>query len=129
MKRNVALAASIVTTLGLASVAVANVATAPATPSARLSIELDVKPVEGQAGRFLVSSTVTDLESDAVIAKPQLMIAADKPARIETGAEGTWKLQISVAADPAAHKAAYDATFIREGQVVSKQRLSVSLGA
>lgn len=129
MKRNVALAASIVTTLGLASVAVANVATAPATPSARLSIELDVKPVEGQAGRFLVSSTVTDLESDAVIAKPQLMIAADKPARIETGAEGKWKLQISVAADPAGHKAAYDATFIREGQIVSKQRLSVSLGA
>ena len=127
MKKKAAIA-SVFAVLGIAAGAYAGIPV-PATPSARLGIEVDVKPVEGQAGRFMVMSTVTDLESNAVIAKPQLMIAADKPARIETGSEGKWKLQISVAADASSHKAAYEATFVREGQVVSKQRLSVSLGA
>jgi hypothetical protein len=123
------------TTLGLALTvlgaaafgAIANMPSPPPTPSARLSIELDVKPVEGQPGRFMVTSTVTDLENGSTIAKPQLMIASDKPARIETGSEGKWMLQISVTADGDSRKAAYDATFTREGKVVSKQRLSVNL--
>jgi hypothetical protein len=75
----------------------------------------------------MVISTVTDLENGATVAKPQLMIGADKPARIETGSEGKWMLQISVAADGNTRKAAYDATFTREGKVVSRQRLSVNL--
>src|SRR5262245_34614668 len=83
----------------------ADVPQPPRLPSASLGIEVDVKP-EGTPGRFVVSSVVTDLESNAVIAKPRLVIAADKPARIQTGAEGLWLLQISVSADGASRKAA-----------------------
>ena len=69
-------------------------------PSSSLGIDLDVKPVEGEPGRFLLTSVVTDLESNAVVAKPRLVIAANKPARIETGIEGKWMpAQITVTAD------------------------------
>jgi hypothetical protein len=114
---------------GVGAGAFANIPGPPPTPSARLSIDVDVKPIDGQPGRFMVSSTVTDLENNAIIGKPQLMIAAGKTARIETGAEGKWMLQISVTADGDARKAAYDATFTRDGQVVSKQRVSVNLNS
>ena len=107
--------------------AIANTSMVPAQPSARLGIEMDVKPAEGKPGQFIVSSTVTDLENNSVIAKPQLRIASDKPARIETGIEGKWMLQIVVTADSASRKASYEATYTREGQVVSRQRLAMNL--
>jgi len=126
MKKNTVAAVALMT-LGIAVAAFANVPTPPPTPSARLAIDVDVKPVDGQPGRFMVTSTVTDLENDAIVAKPKLLIAADKAAKIETGSEGKWMLQISVTADGATRKAAYDATFTREGKIVSKQRLTVNL--
>ena len=107
--------------------AVANMPGSPPTPSARLAIDLDVMPVSGTPGQFLVTSTVTDLETNSVIAKPRLTIAANKPARIETGNEGKWMLQIGVSADGDSRKAVYDATFTLQGKVVSKQRVSVNL--
>jgi hypothetical protein len=48
--------------LGIALIATGNPSMVPPTPSARLGIEMDVKPIEGKAGQFLVSWTVTDLE-------------------------------------------------------------------
>jgi len=124
MKKTVAaLSIAVIASLGLG--ATANMPGPPPTPSASLGIEVDVKPAEG--GKFLVSSVVTDLESGAVIAKPRLTVAANKPARIETGNEGKWMLQISVTADGASRKATYDASFTREGKLVSKQRVSVNL--
>ena len=62
-----------------------------------------------------------------MIAKPRLTIAANKPARIEAGNEGKWMLRISVSADGASRKADYDASFTREGKLVSRQRVSVNL--
>ena len=41
--------------------------------------------------------------------------------------KGKWMLRISVAADGASRKADYDASFTREGKLVSKQRVSVNL--
>src|SRR6187549_2829637 len=79
--------------------ATANMPAPPPTPSASLGIEVEVKPNEGTPGQFVVSSVVTDLESGAVIAKPRLVVAANKPARIETGNAGKWALQIGVMAD------------------------------
>ena len=112
---------------GLAFTAIANIPTPLPTPSASLGIEIDVQPVDGTPGQFMVSSVVTDLESHAVIAKPRLTIAANQPATIETGNEGKWKLRISVTADGASRKADYDASFTREGKLVSHQRVSVRL--
>ena len=101
----------------------------PATPSARLGIEMDLQPVDGKAGQFVVSSVVTDLENGAVLAKPRLVVASEKPARIETRVEGKWMLQIAVTADASSRKATYEATFTREGQVVSRQRLALNLNS
>lgn len=112
---------------GLNLGAAADVPTPNATPSSSLGIEVDVKPNEGTSGQYWVNSVVTDLESGAVIAKPRLLIAANKPARIEAGAAGKWMLEISVLADGASHMATYNASFTREGKLVSKQRVSVKL--
>ena len=120
-----AVAVAVLAALGLG--AIANMPGPPPTPSASLGIELDVKPVAGSPGVFMVSSVVTDLESNTIIAKPRLTVAANKPARIETGNEGKWMLRISVSADGASRKADYDASFTREGKLVSKQRVSVNL--
>lgn len=120
-----AIAVAVLAGLGLG--ATANMPRPPPTPSASLGIEVDVKPVAGSPGHFSVSSVVTDLESNTVIAKPRLTIAANKPARIETGNEGKWMLRINVTADGATRKANYDASFTREGKLVSKQRVSVNL--
>ena len=127
MKTNVraALAAAVLAGLGLG--AAANMPGPPPTPSAALGIEIDVKPVAGTHGQFVVSSVVTDLENDAVIAKPRLLIAAGKPARIETGNEGKWQLRISVTADGVSRKADYEANFTRAGKLVSRQRVTVNL--
>jgi hypothetical protein len=112
---------------GLGLAATASMPGPPATPSAALGIEVDVKPAEGTPGQFMVSSVVTDLENGAVIAKPRLLVAANKPARIETGNGAKWALQISVVADGPSRKATYDASFTRGGKLVSKQRVSVNL--
>jgi hypothetical protein len=126
--KNVIRVAGVLAVVGaLSSFAVANAPGPIPTPSSRLSIEMDVVPVKGQPGRFLVSSTILDLERNEVVGKPRLVIGSDKPARIETGADGKWMLQISVAADGGSRKAAYEATFTREGITVSKQRLTVDL--
>jgi hypothetical protein len=126
MKKTVA-ALSVVVLAGLGLAATANMPGPPPTPSASIGIEVDVKPAEGASGRFVVSSVVTDLENGAVIAKPRLIVGANKPARIETGNAGKWMLEISVVADGASRKATYDASFTREGKLVSKQRVSVNL--
>ena len=97
--------------------------------SSRVSIDVDVTPAANQPGRFVVTSTILDLESGEVVAKPRLIIGSENPARIETGNEGKWMLQISVAANGASRKAAYEATFSREGVVVSRQRLALDLNS
>ena len=109
------------------TVAVANVPGPIPTPSARLAMEMDVKPAEGQPGRFVVTSTITDLETNTVVGKPRLLVESEKLARVETGADGKWMLQISVLAGSTSKKATYEATFTREGKVVSKQRFAVDL--
>jgi hypothetical protein len=111
---------------GLGLAATANMPSPPPTPSASLGIEVDVKP-EGKQGQFLVTSVVTDLESGTVIAKPRLVVGANKPARIETGNAAKWMLEINVMADGSSKKATYDASFTREGKLVSRQRVSVNL--
>jgi hypothetical protein len=88
---------------------------------------MDVKPAEGKPGQFIVSSTVTDLENNSIIAKPQLRIASDKPARIQTGVDGKWTLEIVVTADSGSRKGSYEAIYTRDGQVVSRQRLAMNL--
>jgi hypothetical protein len=128
MNKSTLRAVSIVAVLaGLGFGATANMPGPPPTPSASLGIEIDVKPAEGTPGQFLVSSVVTDLESGTVIAKPRLTVGANRAARIETGNAGKWSLQINVVADGASRKATYDASFRREGKLVSKQRVSMNL--
>ena len=124
MKKSIS-AVAVAAALGVT--ASANMPGPPPTPSANLGIELDVKPAEGKPGQFFVSSVITDLETNRVIAQPRLLINASKPARIETGAEGKWSLLINVTADGGSRRAAYDATFSRDGKLVSKQRVSVNL--
>lgn len=121
---NTAVAVAILTGSGLAA---ATTPGPPPTPSASLGIEVDVKPVAGTPGHFMVSSVVTDLESNSVVARPRLTIAANKTARIETGNQGKWMLRISVTADGPSRKADYEASFTREGKLVSRQRVSVNL--
>ena len=127
MKKNIVAVLAVTGLIGLGLGATAQMPGPPPTPSASLGIELDVKPVEGKSGQFLVSSVVTDLETGAVIAKPRLVVAANKSARIETGNEGRWMLQINVMADGPSRKATYEASFTREGKLVSRQRVSVNL--
>ena len=111
------------------SLAIAEVQRPAPTPSARLSLEMDVKPAAGQPGRFVVSTTITDLETNAVVGKPTLLFESDKLARVETGADGKWTLQIAVLVGSGSKKTTYEATFTREGKVVSKQRFSADLNA
>jgi hypothetical protein len=127
MKANIRAVLAVAVLAGMGLGATANMPSPPPTPSASLGIEVDVKPHEGTPGQFLVSSVVTDLESGAVIAKPRLVVAANKAARIETGNAGKWALHISVMADGPSRVATYDASFTREGKLVSKQRVSVKL--
>ena len=127
MKRTVVASLVAAVLVGVGIGAGANVPAPQPTPSASLGIEVDVKPVQGKPGQFLVSSVVTDLESNAIIAKPRLLIAANKPAKIETGAEGKWMLRISVTADGNARTANYEASYTREGKLVSQQHVSVAL--
>ena len=118
-------ATAILAALGFS--AAADIPTPPPTPSSSIGIEVDLKPNAGARGEFLVSSVVTDLESGAVIARPRLVVGANKPARIETGNGDKWNLQINVVADGTSRMASYDASFMREGKLVSKQRVSVKL--
>jgi hypothetical protein len=129
MKAFVRAAAAIAVLAALGLGATATMPGPPPTPSASLDIEVDVKPVAGAPGQFMVSSVVTDLETNAVIARPRLVVAANKTARIETGNDGKWMLSISVTADGASRKADYDANFMRAGKLVSRQRVSVNLGS
>lgn len=129
MKKNLvaALATVVLTSSGLC--AVADTPAPRPMPSASIGMEIDVKPNESSPGQFLVNAVVTDLESGAVIEKPRLLIAANQPARIEIGTAGKWTLEINVVADGASRTATCNASFTREGKVVSKQRVSVKLDA
>jgi hypothetical protein len=127
MKSSLRIVLAVLAIFSVGFVAFANPHAPQPTPSARLGIEVDVKPIEGKAGQFWVSSTVTDLENNSVIAEPRLVISADKPAKIEMGVEDKWMLQIVVIADGVSRRGSYDATFTREGKVVSRQRLAMNL--
>ena len=70
---------------------------------------------------------MTDLESGEAIAKPRMTIAAGKPAHLRLGGKG-WQLELGVAADGGSRTAAYDATFSRGGNVLSRQHLTLDLG-
>ena len=121
-----------VATLILTGCGLGAVADTPAPrpmPSASIGMEIDVKPNESSRGQFLVNAVVTDLESGAVIEKPRLLIAANQPARIQVGTAGKWTLEINVVADGASRTATCNASFTREGKLVSKQRVSVRLDA
>jgi hypothetical protein len=122
------LASAAIVAMGMCGlVAVANPQAPMPMPSARMGIEIDVEPAKDMPGKFMVSSTITDLESNTVVARPRLLIG-DAPAKIETGNDGKWMLQISVAASSASGRSVYDATFTREGKIVSRQRFAVNLG-
>jgi hypothetical protein len=127
MKRTTAAVLAVVAAVGFG--AVASMPGPPPTPSARLSMDFDVKPVEGKPGTFMVSSTITDLETNKTLASPKVMVAAGQPFKLQTGNDGKWLLEVSVAADGDSRKAAYEATFTRDGQVVSKQRFAVNLNS
>jgi hypothetical protein len=100
---------------------------APPTPSDRLGIEMDIKPVDGKPGQFTAKATVIDLDTDAVVGSPSLNFSTTQAATIETGVEGRWLLHIGVSADAAAKVATYEARFTRDGKLVSRQRVSVNL--
>ena len=116
--------------VALASTAVANppVLMPPKLPSASLGIEMDVVPAPSQPGKFVLRAQITDLETQATIAAPKLLIDSDRTARVETG-NSDWTLQIAVAAGSTSRKATYDATFTRQGKVVAKQRFAVDLNS
>ena len=111
----------------LATAACVTVAEPPPTPSANLAIELDVKPAQDFPGQYIVSSKITDLETNVVIAKPLIRVGSNKPARIEMGSSDKWHLAINVTTDDAARKVAYDAQYKKDGKVVSQQRIAVNL--
>jgi hypothetical protein len=113
----------------IASLAMANVTRMPpAMPSPSMGIEMDVSPVASQPGRFVLTATITDLEKQTLIGAPKLLIDSDRTARVETGGND-WMLEIAVAAGSTSKKATYDATFTREGKVISRQRFSVNLNS
>ena len=114
----------------LVSVAFANppVLMPPKLPSASMGIEMDVAPAPGQPGKFVLRATVTDLETQATIASPKLLIDSDRTARVETG-NSDWALAIAVAAGSTSKKANYEATFTRQGKIVAKQRFAVDLNS
>ena len=129
-ERNVMKSTHLITATSLLVAVTFAVANAPGpqpTPSARLAMEIDVRPAKGEAGHFMFSSTITDLETNTVVGKPRLLIDSEKLARVETSVDGKWGLQISVVAGNASKKATYEASFTREGVLVSKQRFTVDL--
>ena|SRR5690349_14111620 len=127
---------SLRTAFGVAAIAVvASLAVAappvlmpPKLPSASMGIEMNVAPAPNQPGKFMLRAWVTDLETDAQIANPTLLIDSDRTARVETGNQD-WTLQIAVAAGSTSKKANYEATFTRQGKVVAKQRFTVDLNS
>jgi hypothetical protein len=128
MKKFTAVAVSAIALTAFGLVAIAETPGPVPTPSSSLGIEVDVKPVQGKPGTYLVNSVVTDLESRAVIAKPSLLVAGSVPATIQTGNESKWMLKITVGADASNKTAIYEANFTREGKLVSLQKVSVALG-
>jgi hypothetical protein len=100
----------------------------PKLPSASMGIEMDVVPAASQPGKFWLRAMVTDLETQAIIANPKLLIDSDRTARVETG-NNDWALAIAVAAGSTSKKARYEATFTRQGKVVARQRFAVDLNS
>jgi len=127
MKITIATSAAAIALVALGFAAVADMARRPAGAPSRIAMEVDVAPVAGKAGRFLLSTTVTDLDRNAVIAKPSMTIDGGKTARLRMGGKEGWRFEATVSADGAKRKAAYDATFTEGGKVLSRQRLSLDL--
>lgn len=124
MNRIVSLAAA--ATVALATTALANPPGPMPAPSSRLSMETDVKPAP-QAGRFVVTSRMVDLESGKVVSSPTMIVESNKPATISIGTEGKWMLNMVVRADGEGKKAVYEASYTLEGQVISRQRVTMAL--
>ena len=126
MKRTLATSIGAIVLVGLGFGAVADVARHPAPPPWRVAMDVDLKPIPGTPGQFLLTSTVTDLERHALIAQPRMTIVAGRPARFALGGNG-WRLQLGIEADGGSRKAEYDATFSRGATVLSRQRLTLDL--
>ncbi len=100
----------------------------PATPSANLGIEVAVTPAPGNPGQFDVTSVLTDLQTNTVVAQPHLTVSSgNSGGRIQIGTVPDWMIDITVSADGLSGKANYEATFTRDGKTVSRQKLVVNL--
>jgi hypothetical protein len=101
----------------------------PGTPSANLGIEVAVTPAPGSPGQFDVTSVLTDLQTNTVVAQPHLRVSSGKPGgRIQIGTVPDWMIDITISADGPSGKANYEATFTRDGKTVSRQKVVVNLG-
>jgi hypothetical protein len=127
MKRTIATSAVAVALVALGFAAVADIARQPKEATSRLAMDVEVAPVAGKPGQFLLSATLTDLDRNAVLAKPRMTIAAGKAARLRISGKDGWTFEATVNADGAKRKAAYDASFSEGGKVVARQRLSLDL--
>lgn len=128
MRLTLGTSAAAVALVAIGFAAVAEVARHAAPAVARVAMDVDVRPVHGQAGRFLLASTVTDLDTGEVLAKPRMTIAAGQPAHLRLGGRRGWSLELGVAANGDSRRATYDATFSRHGRVLSRQHLALDLG-
>lgn len=127
MKRTVATSAVAIALVALGFAAVAGMSRHPKEVPSRLAMDVEVAPVAGKAGQFLLSTTLTDLDRNAVIAKPRMTIDAGKTARLRISGKEGWTFEATVNADGAKRKAVYDASFTEAGKVVSRQRLALDL--
>lgn len=127
MKTTIATSAAAVALVALGFAAVADMSRHPAGATSHLGMDVEVAPVAGKAGQFLLSTTLTDLDRNAVIARPRMTIDAGKTARLRISGKGGWTFEAAVSADGAKRKALYDAAFTEGGKVVSQQRISLDL--
>jgi hypothetical protein len=127
MKRTIATSAVAVALVAIGFAAVADIARHPREATSRLAMDVEVAPVAGKPGQFMLSTTLTDLDRNAVLAKPRMTIATGKAARLRISGKEGWSFEATVNADGAKRKAAYDASFTEGGKVVARQRLSLDL--
>jgi hypothetical protein len=91
-------------------------------PSSSVSIAPSTKP-----GEYIIKAVFTDLITSTILARPVLIAAAGKPARIEIGAEPGTMIKIKIDISTDGRNATYVTETLKDGKLDTSHSATLSL--
>lgn len=99
-----------------------------ATGEGGFALELDITPEPDEPNIYRARAEVRDLATDTVLARPQVLFPRGEAAMLRSGIQPGLEIVLEITVeDDERKRAVYAARVLRDGTVISSQRVRVTL--